>query len=188
MFFIFSAGVMYKNLKILTRNKDGAVAVEFALVAVPLFIVIIGILEMCLFFAAGMALEGAAQDSARVIRTGEAQKTGDPLTAFEDRVCKNSGILMKCGDISYEVIEISGGSFYSVAEYEPQFDEDGEMISQGFAPGGVESTVLVRLAYRYKFTTPLIGGLMGDGLGGGGFTHLSTVIIRNEPYDYDDDS
>lgn len=163
------------------KRKDGAVAVEFALVAVPFFMIILGILETCLFFAAGSVLEGAAHESARVIRTGQAQKSGDPLAMFEERMCNTLGVMVQCDKISYEVIEIPSDGFYGVSDYEPSFDEDGNLESQGFSAGGVESTVLVRLFYRYEFLTPFIGGMMGDQIGNS-FGHMSTVVIRNEPY------
>lgn len=176
---------MTKLPKLWRKNEDGAVAIEFALVAAPFFITIVGILEFCLFFATGMALEGAAHDAARVIRTGEAQKSGDPVTAFEERLCNTISVIIDCEGVSYEVIEIPDDSFYSVADYEPQFDEDGNLVSQGFAPGGVESTVLVRLAYRYNFATPLMGHLLDGGAVDNARTHMATVVLRNEPYAFE---
>lgn len=176
---------MLKRPKLWRKNDDGAVAIEFALVAAPFFITIIGILEFCMFFATGMALEGAAHDAARVIRTGEAQKSGDPVTVFQERLCSTINVIIDCEGVSYEVLEIPDDSFYSIADYEPQFDEDGNLISQGFAPGGVESTVLVRLAYRYNFMTPLMGHLLDSGSVENARTHMSTVVLRNEPYAFE---
>ena len=176
---------MMKLPKLWRKNEDGTVAIEFALVAAPFFIVIIGIMEFCLFFATGMALEGAAHDSARVIRTGQAQQSGDPVTLFQERLCNAISIIVDCDVVSYEVIEIPDDSFYSVADYEAEFDEDGNLISQGFSPGGVSSTVLVRLAYRYDFMTPLVGHMMGKGAVANTFTHMSTVVLRNEPYEFE---
>lgn len=176
---------MMKLPKLWRKNEDGAVAIEFALVAAPFFITIIGILEFCLFFATGMALEGAAHDAARVIRTGEAQKSGDPLTVFQERLCSTISVIIDCDGVSYEVIEIPEDSFYSIADYGPEFDEDGNLVSQGFAPGGVESTVLVRLAYRYNFMTPLIGHILDNGPVENVYTHMATVVLRNEPYAFE---
>jgi len=177
--------MMMKRPKLWRKNEDGAVAIEFALVAAPFFITIIGILEFCLFFATGMALEGAAHDAARVIRTGEAQKSGDPLTVFQERLCSTISVIVDCDGVSYEVIEIPEDSFYSVADYAPQFDEDGNLVSQGFTPGGVESTVLVRLAYRYNFTTPFVGHILHNGPVAYEYTHMATVVLRNEPYAFE---
>jgi len=183
--FVGKSKHMIKLPKKWVRNEDGAVAIEFALVAAPFFITIIGIMEFCLFFATGMALEGAANDAARVIRTGEAQKSGDPVTVFQDRLCETISVIVNCDGVNYEVIEIPDDSFYSIADYEPEFDEDGNLVSQGFAPGGVESTVLVRLAYRYNFKTPLIKHILSGGDVETPYTHMATVVLRNEPYAFE---
>lgn len=166
------------------KDKKGVAAVEFAIVAVPFFMVIIGILETCLFFAAGSALEGAAHDAARVLRTGQAQKSGDPLAMFEDRMCGTVGIIVNCEDITYEVVEIPADGFYGVSDFDPTFDADGNLESQGFEAGGVESTMLVRLFYRYEFMTPFVGHMMGDEIGNS-YGHMSTVVLRNEPYAFE---
>ena len=166
------------------KDEDGAAAVEFALVAVPLFTMLLGVLETCLFFASGSVLEGAAHEAARVIRTGQAQESGDPLALFEERMCNTLGALVDCENIDYEVVEIPTDSFYGVSAYDPTFDSEGNLESQGFSAGGVESTVLVRLFYRYEFLTPFIGNMMGDEIGQS-YGHMSTVVIRNEPYAFE---
>ncbi len=66
------------------RRKDGAVAVEYAMVAAPFLALVFAILETSIVFFAGQTLETAAADSARLIMTGQAQKQGfsqaDPAT------------------------------------------------------------------------------------------------------------
>ena len=58
------------------RQKDGAVAVEFALVAAPFLAMVFAVMETAVIFFAGQALETAAADSARLILTGQAQSQG----------------------------------------------------------------------------------------------------------------
>ena len=79
----------------------------------------------------------------------------------------------------------SGEKFINALQIGPVFDEDGNLVSQGFAPGGVESTVLVRLAYRYNFMTPLIGHILDSGPVENVYTHMATVVLRNEPYAFE---
>jgi Pilus formation protein N terminal region/TadE-like protein len=55
------------------KRQDGAVAIEFAMVAAPFLALMFAIMETALVFFAGQALETAAADSARMIMTGQAQ-------------------------------------------------------------------------------------------------------------------
>ena len=176
---------MFRMLKKWTNNNDAVAAIEFALVGIPFFVVLIGTLEITLFFAAGNVLEGAAQTASRVIRTGQAQQSGDAEAMFKDALCSQIGILVPCADIKYEVIEIPDDSFAGVASFPPSFDEDGNLESQGFAAGGVESVVLVRLSYTYKFMSPFLGSIMDEGFGNNSYRHMATVVIRNEPYAFE---
>lgn len=160
----------------------GATAVEFALVSLPFFTMLIGMIETSLFFAAGNVLEGASHEAARVLQTGQAQQSGNAVGAFEDKLCEKVENMIPCADLLYEVIEIP--TFLDAADYTPQFDEDGNLVSQGFSPGGVEDTILVRVTYRYEFLTPLLGALMTGGAGSS-MMHMSTVVVRNEPYEFE---
>ena len=58
------------------RTDDGAAAVEFAMVAAPFIAIIFAIFETAIVFFAGQVLEVAMADSARLIMTGQAQKSG----------------------------------------------------------------------------------------------------------------
>lgn len=166
------------------RQDDGSVAVEFALLGLPFFLLIVGLIEISLFFASGVAVEGAANASARILRTGQAQLSGDPLAAFEDKLCAQVGILVDCANLQYEVIAVDDDSFTNLGENVPSFDEDGNLESQGFDPGGSEDVIIVRIAYRHQFLTPFLGNLAGDDTATKSALHMSTVVLRNEPYEF----
>ncbi len=164
------------------RDERGSTAVEFALVSLPFFTMLIGMVETSLFFASGNVLEGAAHEAARVLQTGQAQQSADPVGAFEDRLCEKVGIMIPCEDIVYEVVTLP--AFTDAADYAPQFDAEGNLDSQGFSPGSVEDTILVRVSYRYNFLTPMLGEMMSGG-DGSSMLHMATVIVRNEPYEFE---
>ena len=163
------------------RDLRGATAVEFALVSLPFFTMLVGMIEVSLFFAAGNVLE-AAHEAARVLQTGQGQQSGDAVGAFEDKLCEKVEQMIPCADLLYEVIEIP--TFLDAADYAPQYDADGNLVSQGFSPGGVEDTILVRVSYRYDFLTPFLGQMMTGG-GGSSMIHMATVVVRNEPYEFE---
>ena len=65
----------------LIKNQKGATAIEFAFVALPFFMLMIGILELGMYYASATVMEGATVQAARIIRTGQAQESGDPLAS-----------------------------------------------------------------------------------------------------------
>ena len=77
------------------RNEDGAVAIEFALLAVPFFALVFAILETSLTFFAQQVLESALQDATRSIRTGQSQTSWD-ATEFRKTVCGRTFGLFEC--------------------------------------------------------------------------------------------
>src|SRR6185312_8641372 len=78
------------------RQQDGAVAVEFSLVAIPFLGLTFAILETALVFFAGQTLETAVTDSARLIMTGQAQDKAWTKDDFKTEVCGRIHGLFDC--------------------------------------------------------------------------------------------
>lgn len=79
----------------IARDEDGAVAVEFAILAIPFFTLIFAILETSITFFAQQILESALQDATRYIRTGQSQTAWDK-TAFRKAICDGTFGLFEC--------------------------------------------------------------------------------------------
>lgn len=79
----------------LARDEDGAVAVEFALLAIPFFTLILGILETSLTFFAQQVLESALQDATRQVRTGQSQGVWD-ADDFRKELCDGTFGMFEC--------------------------------------------------------------------------------------------
>src|ERR1700757_628082 len=72
------------------RAERGATAVEFALVSLPMLVMVFGLLELALVFLVGLTLDNATQIASRQIRTGEFQTSGGTSKAnFKTLVCSN---------------------------------------------------------------------------------------------------
>lgn len=163
----------------------GATAVEFALVAVPLMFLLIGIIEMSLMFAGMSILHGATNEGARLVRTGQVQTTtGDPEDLFQSAVCAHADTLLSCNRLQYEVVQVP--DFAGVGSFGPQIDENGDFIPRPFDPGGVNDTVLIRTYYRYPLLTPMIGRLLADGPDNTRIM-MSTIVLQTEPYALEDE-
>lgn len=162
-------------------KEDGAVAVEFSMLAIPFIFLLIGIMEICLMFASNSVLDGATQDAARLVRTGQAQQSnGNPEDVFADRLCEKASVLIDCGDLQFEVIEMP--RFADFGSFGASFDKEGNLQSRGFEPGGVNSVNLIRVIYRYKLATPMIAQFLSDGPNNTRLM-ISTVVLQTEPYD-----
>jgi len=175
----FSALLYRRYLK----KKEGATAVEFALLFFPFFLLIMGVIELSLFYASGVMLEGAAVTSSRLVRTGQAQGSADPQATFKDTMCNQVGVMINCDNIIFESINL-GNSFTNASETVPDIDDDGNLVSAGFDAGTSNEVIMIRLAYRHEFLLPLIGQFLGDSAGSNSAQHLSTIVLRTEPYSF----
>jgi len=185
---------MLKNLRGWIRRDDGVTAVEFSMVALPMFLMIFGIIELSMFFASTTVLEGASTEAARRIRTGQvagvAEGLTDPAaieeaerTAFEELLCTNVGIMMPCDQIQYEVIHVNEDTFGDAENYEPEYDDEGNLVPQPFSVGGACDVILIRTYFRREFYTPFISSMLTAGSEHSWVPQMSTVVIRTEPYD-----
>lgn len=165
------------------KRDDGVVAVEFSLIVMPLVTMILGIIEISLFFAASSTLQASTDAAARMVRTGQiAQAVGDPQEAFREKLCEFSKLLLDCNAIVFEVVPLAAG-FAGADAIAPSYDADGNLVSGGFDAGAALEVVLIRVGYRYEFVTPLVGPILADGHGMSRMI-LSTVVLETEPYSH----
>lgn len=164
------------------RRDDGVVAVEFGLIALPLFMLILGIIEVAMFFTAGLVLEGASAEAGRLIRTGQAQLSADPEDAFETELCDSSDMVLDCDLLQYEVLRIETGNFADAEGNMPTFDGNGNLEPSGFNAGDSNDVIMIRTVYRYEFVMPFMGALITGDPDRNWATHMATVVIKSEPY------
>jgi Flp pilus assembly protein TadG len=169
-----------RTIRRLTRQQDGAAAVEFAMVAAPFLALVFAIMETAMVFFAGQVLETAAADSARLIMTGQAQNQNYDQAAFKDAVCSRIYGLFNCAGGIY--IDVKTYTSFASVDTAPPIDADGKLITnfsyQAGAPGDI---VVVRLFYQWPVYVPLLGFNLAD-MAGGKRLIAATVAFRNEPY------
>lgn len=171
---------MMKRVSQWFKNTDGTVAIEFALVSIPFFMMMVAIIELSIVFASASLLEGATGSAARLVRTGEIYQSGnDPKDAFKTALCNFATNLINCNDIEVEAIPMQ--SFGDYKSMQPQYDEDGAFEPQGFDAGGSNDRILIRAAYNYNFMTPFVGYVLSGG--DNKLAFMSTVVLQTEPYE-----
>ncbi|MGQ0526918.1 MAG: TadE/TadG family type IV pilus assembly protein [Alphaproteobacteria bacterium] len=176
--------MLRKLLKIWVRDKEASTAIEFSLLFIPYMMLTLAIIELAMMYTAASLLEGATNSAARLIKTGQVQQsqTMQPEEMFAAAICEYADVLIQCDEIVMEVIPLT--SFTDYSELEPQYDEDGNMVSQGFDAGGSDDRVLIRTSYRYEMITPLIGELLAGP--SGKRTFISTLVLQSEPYEFEE--
>lgn len=171
------------NMRRMLRDRSGAAAVEFAMVAAPFLALVFAIMETAIIFFAGQALETAASDSARLIMTGQAQTQGFDQTKFKQAVCARIYALFNCNGSLY--IDVKSYSSWSSVNTSLPVDSSGNIQSSsfGYQPGGPSDIVVMRLMYQWPVYVSLLG-LNGDLSNASGSQRLlmATVAFRNEPY------
>lgn len=161
------------------RDERGAAMIEFALVAPPFVLLLVGTLEVSLMFFTDAVIEGAAKEAARQIRTGNVQNSADPETAFRTKLCDELFGVIDCSKVVFNVQTFAN---FGAVSMPVEIDEDGKVVNTGFVPGGASAVTVVRAMYRWQFFTPLIDQAMPTGFGG--HMLVSTVAFQNEPYNF----
>lgn len=176
----------FRSLKAFAVREDGATAVEFSLIAVPLVMLMFGLIETSMVFTKQGVLEYATLQAARQIRTGQAQQSGDAEETFRTALCDHASFLIDCDEVQYQV-ETMDSFADANDEPAPTFDEDGNMEDQAFAAGDASDIVLVRTVYRHPIVTPMMQPLLANGNSSTTRLLMTTVVLQTEPYDFEEE-
>lgn len=163
------------------RNRDGATAVEFAIVATPFLALIFGILDLGLVFLVSTTLENAVDEASRTIRTGELQTAGGTATTFKTAVCNEMSWL---GSGCSEAVHVDVRTFPTFADVnftDPTTNGAFDESKTTFATGGSEAIVLVRVYYEWGLIAPLMNPGLKN-LANGSRMISATSTFRTEPY------
>lgn len=156
-------------------QEKGAIAIEFALVALPFFIFLFGIIETAMFFMTNVVIDGAVADATRMLRTGQAQETGDALTAFRGKMEES---LFGVADLEDFVIDVRSFSSFGDVDFVPLYDEDGNPVETEFDGGTAGDVVVVRVSYRWDLMTPFLSAAYGSDQ----LELTGTSVFKNEPF------
>ncbi len=164
------------------QDRDGATAVEFALVALPFLALLFGIIELAMIFLVSTSLDNATATAARTIRTGQLQGAGGATsTSFRNSICTNLGWLSSTCGANLNVDVRTYNNFNDIVLTDPVVNQTINVGSLTFQPGGPEDIVVVRAYYQWALFTPLLS-MAVQKLSGGKALLTSTLTFRNEPY------
>jgi hypothetical protein len=171
------------------RNEDGVAAIEFAIVALPFFLFVFGILGIGLYFLASTSLEYGVEAAARKVRTGEADKGDMTVGQFKQLVCDAAGRYINCSKLAVVVQHAatwSGVSPQSCTDSNGNMvgstGSDGELITK--YAGGASEVVLVTLCYKWDLAKNFEFLQLGTGSNGSGPAMIqASTAFKSEPFE-----
>ena len=163
----------------LSRCERSSTALEFALIAAPLFALLIAILETGLVFISQQVLQTATTDTARLIMTGQAQLGGLTASQFLQDVCNNATALLACKNIEVNVQTFA--SFNSMTMENPLQNGQFDQAAMNYNIGGPGDIVLVQVFYQLPVITGPLGFTLAN-MAGDNRLLQATAVFRNEPY------
>lgn len=143
------------------QDASGATAIEFALVAPAFLALLLATLYTALAFFAQQGLETAAEGSARLIMTGQAQnfkgtdKNGQSYTGmtaedFRQAACKAIPPFLSCNRLYADVQTSASYSSANLTAPAFTYDAGGNVTTKfNYSPGTQGAIVVVRLAYLW---------------------------------------
>ncbi len=162
-------------------RREGAAALEFAIVATPFFFLIFAIMELALVFVLDSVLENATLNASRLVRTGRADVENISAGAFKTALCGQMGALAaNCEartDIDVRVIP----QFRSAPPPDPIVNGALDENTLQYLPGDPGSLVLIRVWYSQPLATPFLSQAVSRLNSGDAVLSVATAF-RNEPY------
>ena len=169
------------------KDRTGATAVEFAIVAAPFLALIIALIQTFLVFFAQSHLESVVQQASRQIMTGQTQSqtSGDTAlqaqTAFQQTVCNQVVILFSCSGLMVDVQVATSWSSANTSAPTLTYNAQGIVSNTWqFNPGNAGDIVVVRVMYLW----PVFMGPLGFNLSNqpnGSRMIMATAAFQNEP-------
>lgn len=166
-------------LRSLLKDRKGSAAIEFAILALPFFVVIFAIAEIAVMYFVDSGLDAALHKAVRQVRVGVAKSGSWDAVKFKDVVCKELSYSFGCATklkVRATVITnmaaitkaspISGGSLN---------------VSEDFDLGDSGSYVLVQAFLPWDPTFKLYT-LSSAQLSDGSYVLGSAELIKNEPF------
>lgn len=153
------------------RDRQGAAAMEFALLAVPFMVLLIATLETFFAFAGEQLMASAVDTMSRKLRTGEitfgqGKPTDVTEVEFRQMFCEEIKILSMCSPTEAttpEKLYLDVRQFASFADMPlavPKLTADTfsdlDTSDFAFSPGGPETKNMLRAYYRWQIMTDLM--------------------------------
>lgn len=166
------------------RDERGTTAIEFAIIAPVFFFLMFLIAETALVFIAEQVLDNAIFETARLVRTGQAQNANMTKADFTSRVCGRVAVFINCNSPNF-YLEVKSYASFSAMSMSKPIDAQNNFTDPGaFNFGSAGSIEVVRAYYQWP-TNKIFGSLSLQNLSNGKRLIGSFAAFKNEPYTAD---
>jgi Flp pilus assembly protein TadG len=161
-------------------SSSGSYAVEFGLIALPLFAMIVAMIELGVVFLAQNEIETATEKAARLLLTQQAQNANYTQSQFAAAVCGYLPALINCANLMIDVSTVN--SFASANTSAPTLTYNGQgQVSNtwNYSPGGSPSILVLRVMYQFPVVG--LGSFQLSNLANGSRLLIATAVFQVEP-------
>lgn len=165
--------------KFTAHETEGAIAVEFALLALPFFLLTFAVLETASVFIGELTLENAVARVGRTVRTGEvagAQLSSDDL---RKRVCQAVPLRINCQKLSVDLRSYS--RFSDIPTVIPMKDDALDVGSFTYEWGTPGQIMALRVFYEWPVHTDLMRTYLSN-VPDGNHMLVAVDVFKTEPF------
>jgi hypothetical protein len=171
-----------------TRDESGVAAIEFAIIALPFMLFVLGLLAVGLYFLASTSLEYGVESASRKLLTGQAKKESMTAGDFRQDVCRASGPTIDCDKL--RVLVESADNWDGLrpqpclknGQLTGSTGEAQELISK--YSGGADKVVMVTLCYEWELANTFQFLKLGKNTDGSGPAIIqAATAFKSEPYE-----
>ena len=184
-----STKLSMRRIRRYLKNKEGTAAIEFAILAIPFFMLLFAVLELAIVFFINSTLNHAVSEAGRQIRTGNFQACGTQDN-FKELVCANMSGLGNC-EKRLRIDVVSGNAFRSITLPEPPEPPEPDptdptatnVIENGvWVNTAASAPVVIRGLYYHQLVLPTQLTRL-ESIPGRGIRLLgATTAFNNEPF------
>lgn len=170
-------------LRRFVRAREGATAIEFGIIAIPMLMLIFGTIELGMVLLVSTTLDTATDFASREIRTGRFQGGAQSdASTFKTLLC-NQMTWLSQGCTSKVIVEAQTYSNFTTAGQSAGDDPSkfDSTIKRCWSVGNQGDIVVVRTYYAWPLFTPLLNASLANSAKK---TRLITSAraFKNEPY------
>ncbi|HEY3777444.1 MAG TPA: TadE/TadG family type IV pilus assembly protein [Rhizomicrobium sp.] len=166
------------------HGRAGSVAIEFALIVPVLALFLFGVIETGTIYFVDSELTNAANDAARMVRTGQVQTQNLTRAQYVAQICTEmTGMISATTCNANLQVDMEAFNSFTNANYSDVINSDGSLnvAAMQFDTGNSCDTVLVRAFYPWSIMTPFMSPLL-ENMPNGQFLMTSAAAFRNEPF------
>lgn len=187
----------FGQIRKLRKSSDGAAAIEFAILAIPYFMIIFAIIETFIAFTGEQLVSNAVETMSRKLRTGQITYKVDATTdkeadQFRQLFCDEIAIMITCSTTEAKTPQklfIDARTFTKFEDMPSSVPvKNGDLDTSAFKyePGGPGTINMLRAYYKWQVMTDLIRPYISnirptDANVSSYFLIIATSAYQNEP-------